>query len=155
MIGIYNDYITNKECDEFVNFYKSHKENIININDDVYRFDGVSLINNLNDFTFLNRIKIPIDIIDRIRVQRVGPDINTFHSFHRDWLPQTFIIFLNEEFEGGELIYENIIITPKKLQMVTSTGDEWHYVKKVTSGDRFTLVCFLKNIFDFKSKKLL
>lgn len=155
MINIFSDFITDSECNEFIEYYHNNLDKVINVDDEVYKFDGVSLINDLERFSFLRRLDLNPGIIDRIRVQRVGPDIKEFHKNHRDWVPQSFIVFLNEDFEGGELIFQNITITPKKYQLINSTGDEWHYVKKVTKGNRFTLVCFLKEGFNFKEKKLL
>jgi hypothetical protein len=146
--------MTELECNEFIDYYKTNINKVINIDDEIYKFDGVNLMDDLNRFSFIKRIGLRRDIIDRIRVQRVGPDIDTLHSRHRDWVPNAFVVFLNEDFEGGELTYENITITPKKLQLINATGDEWHYVKKVTSGDRFTLVCFLKEPHNFTIKKV-
>lgn len=57
---------------------------------------------------------------------------------------QTAILFLNDNFTGGDLIYpdQGCSITPTVGTMVIApAGHEYtHYVTEVTSGDRFVLV---------------
>ena len=65
-------------------------------------------------------------------------------TYHTHFDPYSFVCFLNDNFEGGELIFNNITFQPKKNQMVYFTGDEKHLVKNVSNGYRYTLVCFLK-----------
>jgi len=135
MIQILSDIMRDDECSEFIDFYYANIDKKININsDNVYHFDGVNLMDNINDFKFLKRIGLLKIDIDRIRVQHVNKDTNILEKFHQDKEPYTFIIFLNENFDGGELIYENITVKPKKKQLLYTTGNEWHYVKKVNSG---------------------
>jgi hypothetical protein len=50
------------------------------------------------------------------------------------------VAFLNEDFEGGELMFGNITFKPAAGQLIYFTGNELHYVKKVTNGDRYSLV---------------
>jgi hypothetical protein len=56
------------------------------------------------------------------------------------------VLYLNEDFEGGELIYPDlkIEIKPKKGMLVYHPGDEKHRVSKVTSGERYTLTSFIR-----------
>lgn len=57
---------------------------------------------------------------------------------------KTCIIFLNNNFTGGELVYPNqgCVFYPSIGTMIVAPagGDYLHYVNKITSGDRFTLV---------------
>lgn len=61
----------------------------------------------------------------------------------RDWT-HTGIIFLNENFTGGELVYPNqgCVFLPKVGNMIiTPAGEEYiHFVNPILSGERFTLV---------------
>lgn len=157
MIQIFSDIVDKSECEKLIQFYENNKDRVVSINSDmVYHFDGITLIDNLNDFSFFKKIKLNPLFIDRVRVQHVNEQTNFIEEYHTDKEPFTFIVFLNNNFDGGELTYENILVKPKIGQLIYSTGDEPHYVKKVTKGDRYTLVCFLKQNLEFgKLKKIL
>lgn len=57
------------------------------------------------------------------------------------------VIYLNDNFEGGELIYTKSrnIINPEKGMLVCHSGDEKHSVSKVKSGNRYTLTSFVRS----------
>lgn len=61
----------------------------------------------------------------------------------RDWT-HTAVIFLNDNFAGGQLVYPNqgVALNPiKGTLIIAPAGEEYiHYVEQVTSGERFTLV---------------
>lgn len=61
----------------------------------------------------------------------------------KDWT-HTGIIFLNNNFEGGKLIYPNqgcIFVPTVGTMIVTPAGEDYiHFVEPVTVGERFTLV---------------
>ena len=56
----------------------------------------------------------------------------------------TGIIFLNNDFEGGNLVYPNqgcVFIPTIGTMVITPAGEGYvHYVEKITKGERFTLV---------------
>lgn len=56
------------------------------------------------------------------------------------------VLYLNEDFEGGELVYPelDLEIKPKKGMLVYHLGSEKHRVSKVISGDRYTLTSFIR-----------
>lgn len=62
---------------------------------------------------------------------------------HKDWT-HTGIIFLNSEFTGGELVYPNqgcVFYPTIGTMVITPAGEQYiHYVNKVLTGERFTLV---------------
>ena len=57
------------------------------------------------------------------------------------------VIYLNEDFEGGELYYPNLnqTIKPETGMLVSHSGNEDHEVLKVHSGDRYTLTSFIRS----------
>ncbi len=61
----------------------------------------------------------------------------------KDWT-HTAVIFLNDNFAGGQLVYPNqgVALNPiKGTLIIAPAGEEYiHYVEPVTSGERFTLV---------------
>lgn len=61
------------------------------------------------------------------------------------------IIYLNEDFEGGELFfpqYDNLTLKPEIGTMICFKGDSKHLhgVKKITSGIRYTISIFWEEI---------
>lgn len=56
------------------------------------------------------------------------------------------VIYLNDNFEGGELYYPdlNLTVKPEKGMLVYHQGDEAHEVLKVVSGERYTLTSFIR-----------
>lgn len=61
----------------------------------------------------------------------------------RNWT-HTGVIFLNNDFEGGNLVYPNqgcVFVPIIGTMVVAPAGEEYvHYVEQVTKGERFTLV---------------
>lgn len=57
------------------------------------------------------------------------------------------VIYLNDNFEGGELSYPDLdlIVKPEKGMLVCHSGDVMHEVLKVTDGDRYTLTSFIRS----------
>ena len=57
------------------------------------------------------------------------------------------VLYLNDNFEGGELYYPNLdlVIKPEKGMLVYHPGDEEHEVLKVISGNRYTLTSFVRS----------
>ena len=62
-----------------------------------------------------------------------------------DYHPLTSILYLNDDFEGGETFVEDKIIKPKKGLMISFEGDKLkHGVKKIRKGIRYTIPCWYK-----------
>ena len=119
-----------------------------NQSDNLYHFDMINIIDNMQEFSFirkLNLTKSHIDSYFKIRIQNVNNQIDMVQTPHIHTPPYNFVVFLNDDFEGGELIINNLTIKPQKGQMVYFSWDEPHYVKNVSLGDRYTLVAFLNN----------
>ena len=61
----------------------------------------------------------------------------------KEWT-HTAIIFLNNEFTGGELVYPNqgcVFLPIIGTMVITPAGEDYvHFVNEVKSGERFTLV---------------
>jgi predicted 2-oxoglutarate/Fe(II)-dependent dioxygenase YbiX len=107
-----------------------------------------------NNFAFTKRF-LKEDVIDRLRIQHVDNQIQVVEKPHGHFLPYSFVIFLNDDFKGGELIFDNITVRPQKGQLVYFTGDEVHNVNSVLEGDRYTLVSFLKSDIKITDSKLI
>lgn len=55
------------------------------------------------------------------------------------------VIYLNDNFTGGDLIYteSNTIVKPEQGMLVCHPGDKRHKVSPVDSGNRYTLTSFI------------
>ena len=74
---------------------------------------------------------------------RANPDGSPHHYTHRDFAS---IIYLNDDYEGGEFYFNglDIVLKPKAGMLVAFTGG-WHHehaVLKVTKGMRMTMPAF-------------
>ena len=59
-----------------------------------------------------------------------------FDEIYDSW---TSVIYLNDDYEGGETFVDNRIIIPLKGKIVTFTGSTLsHGVNKILKGDRYT-----------------
>ena len=64
-------------------------------------------------------------------------------GFNRDWI---ITLYLNDDFEGGELVINNQVSPKKKGTAVLFNGYTFHEVRPVTKGDRFVITeCAGKN----------
>ena len=151
MITIIQNIISNSEIDELLKYYSDNIDRSITYDDPhsakVYKFKGLSILENKDDFSFIRKLRY--HNYDRLRIQEVDNTIDMLIKPHAHTPPYSYIVFLNDDFVGGELILDNITIKPKKGQMVYFDNNEWHYVNNVTEGHRYTLVGFtLDNQFN-------
>lgn len=70
--------------------------------------------------------------------------IDQIEASHGHSNPWSFVIFLNENFLGGEIVFGNRLFLPKKGDMIYFSGNEKHSVKNCV-GNRYTLVGFMSN----------
>jgi hypothetical protein len=156
MITVVQNIITDIEINEFIEYYKNNldkaqrPENSYG-RETVYKFEGISIIDNISDFTFLKRIRYKN--YDRIRIQKVDNTIDMILKPHVHTPPFSYVVFLNDDFEGGDIIFDNIRIKPKKGQLLYFDKNESHYVENVINGERYTLVGFT-NDAEFNPLKL-
>jgi hypothetical protein len=82
-----------------------------------------------------------------IQINKIFEGSNEEDELHVDSCDLTFILYLNNEFEGGEFEYINqdkkiIKIKPKENFSIISNDKLIHRVLPVSSGERFSLVMF-------------
>ena len=137
MIKYVTSFLNKEEIDYFIEIF--HNENTKYHNDKIYKFYYVDLINwelkiqKFSDFNF-----------KKFRIQMLNETIKQIELAHKHDNPWSFIIFLNENFEGGEVIFEGVEYKPKKGDMIYFSGEEYHRVNNCV-GDRYTLVGFMSN----------
>ncbi len=154
MITVFNNIISEKHCDEFIKYYEENVDKIIKTrNDLVYRYDGIYITDKLNLFGFTN--KFSKNEILKIRIQHVDNTINMLETPHGHSTKYNFVAFLNDNFNGGELIFDNISIKPQKGQLIYFTGNEQHCVKNVINGNRYSLIGMSMSHIDILKSSLL
>ncbi len=155
MIEVHTDFLSDSDSNQFIEYYKMGLENELERQNKkgAYKFNYVDILENYNDFSFFKKIELPTTP-RYVRIQCINNtiDMNLDPHIHRwTW---TVIIFLNDDFEGGELVLDNMTIKPKRNQMFIVPGTTPHYVKNVISGDRYSLVLFLDNKLRIKKNCL-
>ena len=88
-------------------------------------------------------------------INRIDINSNKDDDFHHDITAATLVIYLNDDFEGGEFEYvddnkKNIKLFPKKNLTLAMNNKLYHRVLPVTSGVRYSLISF----FNLKDKKI-
>ena len=81
---------------------------------------------------------------DRLRVQYVDENLDqvpTFHIHRNTW---NFVLFLNDNFQGGELEFKDKVFKPKTGTLIYFTGNEFHKLNNCV-GERYSLVGFMNN----------
>lgn len=141
-------YITKEEK---IEYFESNKKNkfwtnkILNIND-----SRISHMINDRFYAIYDRKKYYMNFPGKIQRQYVGGEPLKVHydAIHNDKILQAIVIYINDNYEGGELFFpnHNIEIKPKAGTMITFPGTEQyeHGTKMVTGGsDRFVIACFV------------
>jgi hypothetical protein len=149
MIEIINNYLTPTQCNSIMKLWNG--PDVINTNDNIYHFLGFNLIPHLEKVIDIIPEFVDCDLY-KFRIQCTDETITQVKHGHFHTNRYSFVIFLNNNFSGGELIFDEITITPTIGTMVYFTADESHRVADCI-GKRFTLVGFLKNDL-FKTKRI-
>jgi hypothetical protein len=97
-------------------------------------------------------------ILENVWINKITEDTNKKDEFHTDTSDFTMIMYLNDDFIGGEFEYidklgDSIKIKPKKDTIVFSNNKLLHRVLPVLNGVRYSLVCFYN--FEKKLKKTI
>jgi len=148
MIEIYNDFLSNDESSELIEYYTSNLDReIINTNN-VYTFNGIDILNYDN---LLISKKLDLNKATTRRVQLINKSIITTQKFHRHTINWTYLIFLNDDYVGGELVIDNFTVSPRKNQLIIFSGKLKHKVNQVSFGNRYTFVSFIDDKVNIKN----
>ena len=137
MLVEYSNFLTPEESNYFISLFDKNLQE--HQDDDIYKYYYKNLMSvdlQTNKFTNFD--------FKKVRVQLLDESIKQIEKPHGHVNPWSFVIFLNTEFEGGELIFNNKVYSPEIGKMLYFTGDEIHRVNNCI-GDRYTLVGFMHN----------
>ena len=141
LILLYDNFLSKEECNKYIDIFNNEKNKVKQ-----YR-DTFTLT--INDIDLLNKLKYEFNI-DKL----LTPDLlqivmwpkNSFMNSHYDSTAKgkdllAFIIYLNEDYSGGETIIDKKKIEPKTGRVVIfSNGRLEHSVNKIKKGNRYTLI---------------
>lgn len=140
MVKIINNFLDKKEIKHFLSLYDN--KNVQTVVDENLIFNLIDLLDSNFSSNTLDKFK-NFDF-HRFRIQIINENINQIKTPHIDGSVCSFVIFLNDNYKGGELVFKDRVINPKKGTMVYFLGNVPHLVNDCI-GERFTLVAFLNN----------
>jgi hypothetical protein len=148
MILFQENFIEEYECDCIVDIFKENRNK-----SSVYKLNNTNTLKiNLIKSSLLDSIKNKvIDYCKSLTNCKIFLDNceivewpkNSYHPPHYDSINDIFssIIYLNDNFEGGETYFsDSKIIKPKKGSCLTFSNSKYrHSVNKINTGTRYTL----------------
>ena len=151
MIEIKN-FISNVQSDNLITFHKSHfnlnKENCLThrntqVIDPPVTNQTEQIYNMLTGFikTINSNLQINYFQIVKWPTGESQPEHKDF-----DYHPYTSILYLNDNYTGGETIVDGTTIIPEKNKLIGFEGDKMtHSVNEITEGTRYTIPCWYKH----------
>ena len=151
MIEIKN-FISNIQSDNLITFHKSHfdlnKENCLThrntqVIDPPVTNQTEQIYNMLTGFikTINSNLQINYFQIVKWPTGESQPEHKDF-----DYHPYTSILYLNDDYTGGETIVDGTTIIPEKNKLIGFEGDKMtHSVNEITEGTRYTIPCWYKH----------
>ena len=153
MFYIKPDFISKSECDYFISLAAKPDNNIR----EKYGEDNPlweHRVINITNHHIVNRLSDHINEVFNMRLEIEEAQIQNWiegseslpHT-HERW-PQVkynSLIYLNDNFEGGEFYTPNLTVKPKPgLLTLFDGGQVEHGLKQVKNNDRFTLIFWWK-----------
>lgn len=148
-----DNYLSHEECDSLIKYYKENEERLsvkhgmiypLKFKEGYHKFPD--LVNQLNataklfgenQINWMQIVKWPVGAFQLHHHDQSQPDI-TLSS----------IIYLNDDYEGGQTNYEDgTIFKPKKGRLLLFDGTHHkHGVKEVKNNVRYTVATWYKKI---------
>jgi hypothetical protein len=149
-----NNFMSKEDIDLFIDFHKKNF-NLKNNFSKKHRQTEIIMCHKIHDVSTIIKIKDKLNkfikninknyIINYFEI--VKWPTNEFQPEHLDfnYHPYTSILYLNEDFEGGETVVGDKIIIPKKNKLIAFEGNKIiHKVNEIKKGIRYTIPCWYK-----------
>jgi hypothetical protein len=136
-----DNFLGAQDCNHLIEHFKNNIDKTSPFGDRIIlKYKNETILEKLNSMmTFFN-----FKNIDNMEIVK-WPEGSALPPHHDDGDFLTFIIFLNEDFDGGESVIENIKIKPKLGDLlIFSNGLYLHEIKKIKKGERFVLIAWYK-----------
>jgi predicted 2-oxoglutarate/Fe(II)-dependent dioxygenase YbiX len=167
---VYHNFLSNKECREIVNYLKNLKEwdsphstknkMLAQYNDRLKNlFFGKTFINNLEEIqrrSINEGHSLHIDIPNYANeLLYMVTDKKNIEIMNISMGIYGFIIYFNDDYEGGEICYPEygIDYKPKQGDLLIHSTESIHGVSKVKSGIRYTTSSVVSGFFNVDSEK--
>ena len=148
-MNIKENFLPKKFLNELINYHKNNfdiKNNLCQIHENkevIMCEKGFKKIEK-----FLNNFIKKINknyVINYFEIVKWPCGESQEEHFDFEYHPYTTILYLNDDFEGGETVVGNKCIIPKKNKLVGFEGNKIiHKVNKIKKGTRYTLPCWYK-----------
>jgi hypothetical protein len=167
MIKIINDILLKSEMDLMTKIYENFQSDQKPKNNNYYERMHVSEEHIINGIEEIKQIleeqekrKYMLLPNRSTWINKVNKETNQKDNFHLDSSIVTAIIYLNDNFIGGDFEYldeegRKNIIKPKKNMGLIINNKIRHRVLPVSEGERFSLICFFEEEFSKTKKTLL
>ena len=145
------NFISSEESNELIQF---HEKNFNLNNEHCFMHRNTAVMDHLMVTKFTNIEKALTKFVKNINNNYV---INYFQivkwptgesqdpHLDFDYHPYTSIIYLNDDFEGGETVVLDKTSVPEKNKLISFEGDRiLHKVNEITKGIRYTVPCWYK-----------
>ena len=146
MIHVFENFISEKECSKWI----SKAPSFVN-------YDWENRVIDISKYPITKKVKKFLEKelnikteIDQSQIQ-LWPidshsDIHVHDSYSRNHGDFNSLLYLNDNFEGGEFITEKLIIEPKPGLLTFFDGSKiYHGVNRVRKHHRYTLIFWWKN----------
>ena len=134
MILVDYDFLNKTEIDYLLDMWD---ETIVQFSKKVIHFYAIDFLKHHIDIRPIHNGKFHEAGFKKIRLQKYNEHFSQIEQFHGHENYFNYILFLNDDFEGGELEFANgIIIKPKKGSLVYFNNNERHRVLPC-KGDRY------------------
>ena len=155
MIVYQDNFLTKQEIGHLLGLWDDSKSVFTQ---PIISFYAIDLMNKDNidlDLTPIHNNTFQRKLIHKMRLQKYNETFTQIKHFHEHQNLNNYIMFLNDDFKGGELEFENgLIITPKVGSLVYFNNNERHRVHDCI-GDRyiFTALGDIELDIQFKKRK--
>lgn len=151
-VFVEEEFLSDTECNYLINYYQSietkrtHADTkLVQLSDDYCTNEYVKyLLSKLSYFaqTAFNNRDLYINFSHLVEWKDNSMPPHRDFQYH----PCTSIVYLNQDYDGGETFIGDVPIIPKIGKIVCFNGDEiYHGVNKVSNGTRFTLTTWYTN----------
>lgn len=150
---IYEDnFLNHSEINHLFHIWDNNKNASI-FSEYVISFYYIDLMKyNHLDLTPIHNNAFKRKLVHKMRLQKYDETFSQIKEYHGHEDIYNYIIFLNDDFTGGELEFENgIIIKPKKGSLVYFNNNEKHRVLPCI-GERYVFTSLGDNELDIKFK---
>ena len=153
MILYDNDFLYSEDIQYIMNL--TNNLSLSKVTADNLYFYGLDILNSEFDLSPIKNNIFKKGNFTAARFQKYDESINQITQYHGHFDIHNYLIFLNDDYEGGELEFEcGLLIKPKKGSIVYFNNNERHRVRNCI-GDRYTLVLSgnIKMEYEYSIKK--